>query len=69
MQNQILEQGIKCLKPGGRLVYSTCSIDPEENTDLVNRFLKRHPDFLLEKSDQLLPFKDGSDGAFAALLR
>jgi 16S rRNA (cytosine967-C5)-methyltransferase len=69
IQNQILEQAIKCLKPGGRLVYSTCSIDPEENTELVNRFLKRHPDFLLEKSDQLLPFKDGSDGAFAALLR
>jgi 16S rRNA (cytosine967-C5)-methyltransferase len=69
IQNQILEQAIKCLKPGGRLVYSTCSIDPEENIDLVTRFLKRHPAFSLEKSDQLLPFKDQSDGAFAALLR
>jgi 16S rRNA (cytosine967-C5)-methyltransferase len=69
IQNQILEQAIKCLKPGGRLLYSTCSIDPEENIDLVTQFLKRHPTFSLEKSDQLLPFKDQSDGAFAALLR
>ena len=69
VQNQILEQAIKCLKPGGRLLYSTCSIDPEENIDLVTQFLKRHPTFSLEKSDQLLPFKDQSDGAFAALLR
>jgi len=38
IQNQILEQAIKCLKPGGRLVYSTCSIDPEENIDLVTHF-------------------------------
>jgi 16S rRNA (cytosine967-C5)-methyltransferase len=69
IQNQILEQAIKCLKPGGRLLYSTCSIDPEENIDLVTQFLKRHPAFSLEKSDQFLPFKDQSDGAFAALLR
>ncbi|MDB4484472.1 rRNA cytosine-C5-methylase, partial [bacterium] len=58
-----------CLKPGGRLVYSTCSIDPEENIELVTRFAKNHPELELEKSEQLLPFKDQTDGAFAALLR
>ena len=69
IQNQILEQAVKCLKPGGRLVYSTCSIDAEENIELVTRFVESHSDLVLEKSEQLLPFRDRSDGAFAALLR
>ncbi|MEN8678557.1 MAG: transcription antitermination factor NusB [Akkermansiaceae bacterium] len=69
IQTRILEQAVKCLKPGGRLVYSTCSIDPEENIELVTRFVKNHPELELEKSEQLLPFKDQTDGAFAALLR
>ena len=69
IQNKILEQAVKCLKSGGRLVYSTCSIDPEENIELVTRFAESHQEFVLEKSEQLLPFKDQTDGAFAALLR
>jgi len=68
IQKDILQQAAPCVKPGGRLVYSTCSIDPEENSELVTRFVEEHPEFTLAESKQLLPFEDGTDGAFAALL-
>ena len=68
IQTSILEEAAKCVKDGGRIVYSTCSIDPEENIELVNDFLKKHPEFNLTRSQQLLPFQDQTDGAFAALL-
>ena len=68
IQMSILEEAAKCVKDGGRIVYSTCSIDPEENIELVNDFLKKHPEFNLTRSQQLLPFQDQTDGAFAALL-
>ena len=67
IQNKILAEAAKCVKPGGRIVYSTCSIDPEENIELVEAFAKAH-DFTLERSEQKLPFIDETDGAFAALL-
>jgi 16S rRNA (cytosine967-C5)-methyltransferase len=56
------------LKPGGRIVYSTCSIDPQENLELVTKFSNAHPELELSDHEQLLPFRDGCDGAFAALL-
>jgi len=68
IQNDILREAARCVKPGGRLVYSTCSIDPEENIELVTRFVEENPEFTLGDSHQILPFKDGTDGAFAALL-
>lgn len=68
IQRQILEAALLCLKPGGRIVYSTCSIDPEENLDLVTQFAKDHAGVTLGESRQLLPFKDDCDGAFAAVL-
>ncbi|MGJ8696087.1 MAG: transcription antitermination factor NusB [Verrucomicrobiaceae bacterium] len=67
-QTRILENAIPCLRPGGRLVYSTCSIDSQENIDLVNTVAARFPHLLLKESRQLLPFVDETDGAFAALL-
>ena len=69
IQTQILEQAVKCLKASGRLVYSTCSIDPEENIELVTRFAEKNAEIELKQSEQRLPFKDQTDGAFAALLR
>lgn len=69
LQRTILENALACLKPGGRLVYSTCSIDPEENRALIDQFLAGHPEWKLAESRQLLPFKDEVDGAFAALLQ
>jgi len=68
IQTQILGNALPCLKPGGRIVYSTCSIDPEENLDLINNFIKEHPTLTLKDHHQLLPFQDDCDGAFAALL-
>ncbi len=45
LQTQILENAASCLKTGGRLVYSTCTINPAENQDQIKAFLARHPEF------------------------
>ena len=47
-QDEILNNAAKAVKPGGRIVYSTCTFAPEENEGAVWRFLKNHPDFTLE---------------------
>ncbi len=65
-QRKILEHALPCLKPGGRLVYSTCSLEPEENLGLVEAFLADHPQLRLHSTRQALPFRDHTDGAFAA---
>ena len=44
-QDEILDQAVDMLLPGGRLVYSTCTFAPEENEGTVERFLQRHPEF------------------------
>jgi 16S rRNA (cytosine967-C5)-methyltransferase len=67
LQAGILERSQSLLGAGGRLVYSTCSIEPEENSGQVARFLKRHPEFNLCHEQQLLP-DERHDGAYAALL-
>lgn len=69
LQRQIIANALPCLKPGGRLVYSTCSIEPEENEDLILALIAEEPSLSLEKSHQVLPQLDGTDGAYAALLR
>jgi len=65
----LLEQAASGLKPGGVLVYSTCSLEPEENQEVVKEFLHRHKEFKLESERELLPFIDGVDGAFVARLK
>jgi 16S rRNA (cytosine967-C5)-methyltransferase len=65
-QRKILENAASCLKPGGRIVYSTCSVEHEENMGLVEAFLADHPGFRLVASRDALPFRDHTDGAFAA---
>ncbi|NJM38824.1 MAG: hypothetical protein HC845_13680 [Akkermansiaceae bacterium] len=65
-QRKILENALACLKPGGRIVYSTCSIEHEENLGLVEAFLKDHPELKLVSTKDALPFRDQTDGAFAA---
>lgn len=65
-QRKILENALPCLKPGGRIVYSTCSIEKEENLGQVEAFLADHPELRLNGTREALPFRDQTDGAFAA---
>ncbi len=68
-QLDLLQKTAARLKPGGTLVYSTCSLEPEENPEVVQEFLATQPGFKLERERQLLPFTDGVDGAYVARLR
>jgi 16S rRNA (cytosine967-C5)-methyltransferase len=64
----ITRAALRLLKPGGVLVYSTCSLEPEENEQVVRRLLSELPCLRLEAERGSLPFRDGLDGAFAAKL-
>ncbi len=66
IQYSILENALPCLRDGGRIVYSTCSIEPDENKSLIEKFISEHSDWQLTKSHQALPFRDNTDGAYAA---
>jgi len=68
-QLELLHDGALQTKPGGALIYSTCSLEPEENSQVVNEFLASHRAFNLERQRELLPFSDGVDGAYVATLR
>jgi len=69
-QLEILAAAARFVAPGGRLVYSTCSIDPEENSGVVDAFLKKASDqFELVKSKESFPWIDRHDGGGAFLLR
>jgi len=68
-QLELLNQALPKLKPGGFIVYSTCSLEPEENSETVKQFLTAHQNFTLESERQLLPLADGVDGAYVAKLK
>ncbi|MGJ8674169.1 16S rRNA (cytosine(967)-C(5))-methyltransferase RsmB [Rubritalea sp.] len=68
LQKSLLNNAVKCIKPGGRIVYSTCSIDKEENSELIMDFLKSHPEFELISEEIVHPASHQTDGAYAALL-
>lgn len=68
LQAEILDQAARLVAPGGMIVYSTCSNEPEENLEQVNAFLSRHSDFALDTIRESVPFESGHDGAFAARL-
>ena len=69
LQSEILEIAAARVAPGGLLVYSTCSNEPEENRLQVEGFLARHPEFRRVEEFESMPFETGCDGAFAASLR
>ena len=69
VQWQILSAVIPHLRAGGSLVYSTCSIEAEENEEVVQRALKEFAFLELKETRSMLPFRDHFDGAFAARLR
>ena len=67
-QLDLLQQAAPQVKPGGILVYSTCSLEPEENGEVVKQFLSERADFKLDYERELLPFADQVDGAYVAKL-
>jgi len=77
-QLRLLAQAAELVRPGGRIVYSTCSLEPEENEQVVETFLAKRPDFVIEPPSsrvpgmfvdgpfvRILPQRHGIDGAFA----
>lgn len=83
LQREILENAARMVKPGGHLIYSTCTIEPAENEDLVSAFLRDHPEFELVPASEILPpavvdsqgflrtlpHEHGTDGMFGARMR
>jgi len=81
-QRAMLENAARLLRPGGVLVYSTCTIEPEENEDLIAGFLEVHPEFHIDPAGQFVhpdlvtpggwiatfPHRHGMDGSFAVRL-
>lgn len=67
-QKQILGNASEMVKPGGRLVYSTCSIEREENEEVVEEFLAKHDGFQVTDSRRTWPQREGCDGFFVAVL-
>jgi 16S rRNA (cytosine967-C5)-methyltransferase len=82
-QRSLARQAAMMVKPGGLLIYSTCSMEPEENDAQIESFLAEHPTWTLEPPPEgavpadvldagrlrVLPHRHGTDGAFAARLR
>jgi 16S rRNA (cytosine967-C5)-methyltransferase len=83
LQKTILRAASRVVKPGGLLVYSTCSLEPEENDEQIDAFLAGNSSWVLEAPPEgsvspdlldggrlrVLPQRHGTDGAFAARLR
>ena len=69
LQAEILSRVAAHVAPGGLLVYSTCSNEPEENGEQVAAFLAAHPDFSEVARRESLPFETGHDGAFACAMQ
>lgn len=67
-QKEILDNAAVMLKPGGVIVYSTCTFSREENEDVIECFLERHPDFTLEEMERFWPHKQDGEGHFVAKL-
>jgi 16S rRNA (cytosine967-C5)-methyltransferase len=66
-QALLLQQYSMMVKPGGKLVYATCSLFPSENGEQIDAFLSAHRDFILEEERQIWP-SEGADGFYMARL-
>ncbi|MBP9096427.1 MAG: 16S rRNA (cytosine(967)-C(5))-methyltransferase RsmB, partial [Ignavibacteria bacterium] len=83
LQMELIMESSKYLKPGGVLVYSTCTTEPEENFDVIKCFLEKNPDFKIDSAERFVknkkivtkegyietyPFKNYIDGSFSIRL-
>jgi 16S rRNA (cytosine967-C5)-methyltransferase len=82
-QRTLLDSAAKLVKPGGVLVYSTCTTEPEENGETIVRFLQQHPEFAIEPASafvnqsvvteqgwiETFPHRHHIDGSFAVRLK
>ena len=68
-QLAILSSSSSYVKPGGTLIYSTCTINPEENEKVVDTFLRKHRDFEKVERTLLLPNVNGTDGFFICVMK
>lgn len=81
LQREIMANAVNLVKVGGALLYSTCTVEPDENFQNVEWFLKQYPNFMLDEAEnylpqdvcsqgcmQTFPHRHGTDGAFAARL-
>ena len=82
LQLKMLENASRYVKPGGVIVYSTCTTEPEENIEVVKAFLDAHPEFSIDNASKYVnrdlvneegcietfPHRNGIDGSFAARL-
>lgn len=82
LQRELLEAAARMLRPGGRLIYSTCSLEPEENEEQIEAFLRDHPEFRQVSAQgkvpspfvdaegfyRVLPHIHHMDGAFGTIL-
>jgi 16S rRNA (cytosine967-C5)-methyltransferase len=72
VQRDVLRGAARAVRPGGVLVYATCTLEREENDSAVEEFLAQHPDFSLDGEAAILrvfPGEISTDGSFAARLR
>ena len=69
IQYNILLNALRYVKPGGKALYSTCTVDPVENQDLVRKALKALPGCTIEQERQIFPEEGGPDGFYTCLIR
>ena len=75
LQTQILNSACQLVRQGGTLIYSTCTIEPDENEEVVQKFLAEHPAFRIDDTPgsvaklSIKPGLDGTDGAFGVRIR
>ncbi|MQN01220.1 MAG: methyltransferase domain-containing protein [Lachnospiraceae bacterium] len=68
IQRKILENAARYVKPGGKLIYSTCTLDPAENEEQTDAFISAHPEFFIQKQLTIIPDAE-HDGFFYSIIR